>query len=414
MKTLFTDISRLIGISNAVKFGSAMNQLESLENAYLLVENGCVLDFGKMENAPESDAIISLGNREVLPGFVDSHTHTVFAVPREEEFVMRIKGASYEEIAEAGGGILNSARKLRAISEDELFNRAKERVQKMILNGTTTLEIKSGYGLSVDAELKMLRVIKRLKAAFPITIRATFLGAHAFPEIFKERKDDYVELVIKDMLPTIIAEELADHIDVFCENGFFSQEQATKVIQGGRKYGLPAKIHGNQLGYSGGVQVAVSNECWSVDHLEFTREEEWNLLLESFKSDFGGTLPVALPGVSYFLGLPYAEGRKMIEKGLPLVLATDFNPGSSPVHSLQMVISLACTQMKLTPEEAFHAITVNAAAALRLTDSVGSLAKGCRADFLVMKSENSLAKMPYFVGQNQVESVFVNGEKFIS
>lgn len=389
-----------------------MGRIDAIENAYLLVENGCVVQIGSMENAPQADVYISLENKEVIPGLVDSHTHTVFAVPREEEFVMRIKGASYEAIAEAGGGILNSARKLRATSEDALFESAKLRVAEMIAQGTTTLEIKSGYGLSVESELKMLRVIKRLKEAFPIVIRATFLGAHAFPEAFKERKDDYVQLIIEDMLPAIVAEDLADHVDVFCESGFFSQTQANRVIQAAKKYGLPAKIHGNQLGYSGGVQVAVQNECWSVDHLEFTREEEWNVLLESFKQPFGGTLPVALPGVSYFLGLPYARGREMIQTGLPLVLATDFNPGSSPVNSLQMVMSLACTQMKLLPEEAFHAVTVNAAAALRLSGEVGSLAVGCRADFLVMKSQNSLAKMPYFVSQNQVEEVYIQGKKF--
>lgn len=410
MKTLFTHISRLLGIRSELKFGAEMNSIDSIENAYLLVENGRVVSFGSMRDLPQSDREISLENKEVIPGFVDSHTHTVFAAPREEEFVMRIKGMSYEEIAEAGGGILNSARKLRSASEDDLFEQAKTRVAHMIEQGTTTLEIKSGYGLSVDSELKMLRVIKRLKEAFPITIRATFLGAHAFPEAFKQRKDDYVQLVIKDMLPAIVADDLADHVDVFCENGFFSQSQAEVVIQAAKRFGLPAKIHGNQLGYSGGVQVAVKNECWSVDHLEFTREEEWDLLKNSFNQSFGGTLPVALPGVSYFLGLPYAQAREMIERGLPLVLATDFNPGSSPVNSLQLVMSLACTQMKLTPEEAFHAITVNAAAALRMNQEVGSLASGCKADFLVMKSDNSLAKIPYFMGQNQIEKVFVGGE----
>lgn len=414
MKTLFTHISKLMGIRSEVKFGAEMNSLDSIENAYMLVENGRVLRFGSMNDLPESDRIISLENKEVIPGFVDSHTHTVFAAPREEEFVMRIKGLSYEEIAEAGGGILNSARKLRAASEEDLYEQTKIRVADMITQGTTTLEIKSGYGLSVESELKMLRVIKRLKDTLPITIRATFLGAHAFPEAFKKRKDDYVQLIIKDMLPAIAADDLADHVDVFCENGFFSQSQAEVVIQAAKKYGLPAKIHGNQLGYSGGVQVAVKNECWSVDHLEFTGDEEWDVLQRSFAKSYGGTLPVALPGVSYFLGLPYTRGREMIEKGLPLVLATDFNPGSSPLNSLQLVMSLACTQMKLTPEEAFHAITVNAAAALRLNKEVGSLAPGCRADFLVMKTNNSLAKIPYFMGQNQVDTVYVGGNVFVS
>ncbi len=390
-----------------------MAKVDTLEDAFLLVENGHVIAIGPKAMAPEADRIISLENKEVIPGLVDSHTHSVFAAPREEEFVMRIKGASYEEIAEAGGGILNSARKLRSATEDELFEAALLRLRDMIRCGSTTIEIKSGYGLSVEGELKMLRVIKRLKQALPITIKATFLGAHAFPEAFKQRKDDYVELVIKDMLSAIVAEDLADHVDVFCESGFFSPDQTARVLNAAKTFGLPAKIHGNQLGYSGGVQVAVAHEAWSVDHLEFTGPEEWQALADGFQKPYGGTLPVALPGVSYFLGLPYTRGREMIDFGLPLVLATDFNPGSSPINSLQMVLSLACTQMKLVPEEAFHAVTVNAAAALRINTQVGSLAPGCQADFLIMKSKNALAMMPYFVGQNQVESVYVKGQKFI-
>lgn len=390
-----------------------MAKVDTLEDAFLLVENGHVIAIGPNAMAPEADRIISLENKEVIPGLVDSHTHSVFAAPREEEFVMRIKGVSYEEIAEAGGGILNSARKLRNTTEDELFEAALLRLRDMIRCGSTTIEIKSGYGLSVEGELKMLRVIKRLKQALPITIKATFLGAHAFPEAFKQRKDDYVELVIKDMLSAIVAEDLADHVDVFCESGFFSPDQTARVLNAAKTFGLPAKIHGNQLGYSGGVQVAVAHEAWSVDHLEFTGPEEWQALADGFQKPYGGTLPVALPGVSYFLGLPYTRGREMIDFGLPLVLATDFNPGSSPINSLQMVLSLACTQMKLIPEEAFHAVTVNAAAALRINTQVGSLAPGCQADFLIMKSKNALAMMPYFVGQNQVESVYVKGEKFI-
>jgi imidazolonepropionase len=389
-----------------------MAKVDTLEDAFLLVENGHVVALGPKAMAPEADRIISLENKEVIPGLVDSHTHSVFAAPREEEFVMRIKGASYEEIAEAGGGILNSARKLRSASEDELFEAALLRLRDMIRCGSTTIEIKSGYGLSVEGELKMLRVIKRLKQALPITIKATFLGAHAFPEAFKSRKDDYVQLVSKDMLSAIVAEELADHVDVFCEHGFFSPDQTARVLNAAKTFGLPAKIHGNQLGYSGGVQVAVAHEAWSVDHLEFTGPEEWQVLADGFQKPYGGTLPVALPGVSYFLGLPYTRGREMIDFGLPLVLATDFNPGSSPINSLQMVMSLACTQMKLIPEEAFHAVTVNAAAALRINNQVGSLAPGCQADFLIMKSKNTLALMPYFVGQNQVESVYVKGQKF--
>lgn len=282
----------------------------------------------------------------------------------------------------------------------------------MIAQGTTALEVKSGYGLSVDAEIKMLRVIKRLKDSFPITIRATFLGAHAFPKEYKEKTDDYVDLVVKGMLPIIAAEELADHIDVFCERGFFSSDQANRVIEAGAKYGLPSKIHGNQLAVSGGVQVAVRNQSWSVDHLEHCTEEEWNLLKNSFDEDGNGTMPVVLPGVSYYLDLPYAPAREMIDYGLPVVLATDFNPGSSPVHSLQTVQSLACTQMKMTPEEAFNAVTINAARSLRLEDEVGSITVGSRADFLVMNQQNALQRIPYYLGQNLVKEVYLGGVKF--
>ncbi len=412
MKTLFTHISKLYTGKPVAISGPDMAQVSTLEDAFMLVEDGWIRSIGPMSNAPKAEREISIENKEVMPGFIDSHTHTVFAASREEEFVMRIKGATYEEIAEAGGGILNSARKMALATEDALFEAALIRVRDMILLGTTTLEIKSGYGLSVDSELKMLRVIKRLKAALPIQIKATFLGAHAFPLEYRNNQDAYISLIIEHMLPVIAAEKLADHVDVFCEKGFFSPEQASRVIKAAQKWGLPAKIHGNQLGLSGGVQVAVAHESWSVDHLEFTEGSEWELLKSSLQKPYGGTIPVALPGVSFFLGLPYTRGREMINFGLPLALATDFNPGSSPINSLQMVMSLACTQMKLTPEEAFHAVTLNAAAALRMSDRVGCLAEGMQADFLVMKHANALSKIPYFVGQNQVESVYVLGEKF--
>ncbi len=412
MKILFSGISKLYGTSRQVRFGSQMDEVKSILNASILVENGRVLAVTSEDISDQADQVINLNGAEVMPGFVDSHTHTVFAVPREEEFVMRLKGASYEEIAAAGGGILNSAQKLRRTSEDELFDAASVRVRNMIAQGTTALEIKSGYGLSVDAEIKMLRVIKKLKESFPITIRATFLGAHAFPKEYKEKTDDYVDLVVKDMLPIIAAEELADHIDVFCERGFFSSDQANRVIEVGAKYGLPSKIHGNQLAVSGGVQVAVRNQSWSVDHLEHCTEVEWNLLKNSFDEDGNGTMPVVLPGVSYYLDLPYAPAREMIDYGLPVVLATDFNPGSSPVHSLQTVQSLACTQMKMTPEEAFNAVTINAARSLRLEDEVGSITVGSRADFLVMNQQNALQRIPYYLGQNLVKEVYIGGVKF--
>ncbi len=388
-----------------------MQVVDTLENASILIEDGLIVALAQDKDAWQFDQLIDVDGAEVMPGLVDSHTHTVFAAPREEEFVMRLKGSSYEEIAAAGGGILNSAQKLRKTSEDDLFLDACERVKAMILQGSTTIEIKSGYGLSVDAEIKMLRVIKRLKDAFPISIRSTFLGAHAFPKEFKERPNDYVDLIVRDMLPIIASEDLADHIDVFCERGFFSSVQANKVLEAGKKYGLPSKIHGNQLAVSGGVQVAVRNQSWSVDHLEYCTDVEWTLLKNSFNQG-DGTMPVVLPGVSYYLDLPYAPARDMIDFGLPLVLATDFNPGSSPVHSLQTVWSLACTQMKLTPEEAFNAMTVNAARSLRMENKVGAICVGNRADFLVLNQSNALQRIPYYLGQNLVKEVYIGGVKF--
>jgi imidazolonepropionase len=422
MQTLYHGITTLYGADfSTLKMGQQMKEVACYHDAYLLVEDGVIVALGGYSEAPEVAHRVDLGGVEVMPGFVDSHTHTVFAASREEEFVMRIKGATYEEIAEAGGGILNSARKLNEASEDSLFEEALERLKLMILQGTTTVEIKSGYGLTLTSELKMLRVIKRLKEALPIQIRSTFLGAHAFPEGFRERKSEYVELIIDQMLPQIVELQLADHIDVFCEKGFFTSEQAQRILEAARGLGLPSKIHGNQLGQSGGVELAVAQGSWSVDHLEYTDEKQWELLLGSFFKTIAGqripvasgTMPVALPGVSYNLGLPFTRGREMIDFGLPLALATDFNPGSSPVNSLQVVVSLACTQMKLTPEEAFNAITVNAALALRLHETCGTLCPGKRADFLVMKSQNSLAKIPYYLGQNQVSRVFVAGEEFL-
>jgi imidazolonepropionase len=422
MSTIFTHISKIHGLTSPekIKFGKEMSQVDSLSNVYLRVDNGRIVEIGSGNpTVNENDEVIDLMGKEVLPGFVDSHTHLVFAAPRHEEFSLRIKGASYEEIAEAGGGILNSAAKLRLMSEDELFDHAYERVKSMILHGTTCIEIKSGYGLSVDSELKMLRVVKRLKETFPIVIKATFLGAHGFPKEFKQQPDAYIDLILRDMLPAVIADDLADHIDVFCDRGFFTVEQTERILLQAQKYGLPSKIHGNELGLTGGVQVAVKMKSWSVDHLEHCSEVEFELLKNSFSKDsgnggYGGTMPVALPGTSYFLGIPYAPTRKMIDFGLPVVLATDFNPGSSPIHSLQNIASLACTQMKMLPEEVFHAITCNAAHSLRLSEELGSLGVGMRADFLVMKTSDSIKTIPYFMGQNQVERVFIEGQEFFA
>ena len=418
MKKLFYNISKLYGANprGTFKKGSEMQVCSIIENAWMLVENGIIVNMGGMIETASfqnlkayCDETVDLGGMEVLPGFVDSHTHIVFAAPRHEEFAMRIDGATYEEIAENGGGILNSARKLQTMSEDDLYEQAYQRVKLMLQHGTTTMEIKSGYGLSVDAELKILRVIKRLKGAFPCTIKATFLGAHAFPAEYKNNQSGYIDLIINEMLPVVVAEQLADHVDVFCERGFFTVDQTNEILKISAEHGLPAKIHANELGLTGGVQVAVKNKAWSADHLEHCEEEEIAALQLGFSQEYGGTMPVALPGTSYFLGIPYAPVKRFMEHGLPVALATDFNPGSSPICSLQTIWAFACTQMKMKPVEAFHAITCNAARTMRLENEVGSLAIGMRADFIATKTQDALKAIPYFLGQNHAEKVFVLG-----
>lgn len=419
--------------------GSEMAQVEGFSNAWMWVEDGRIVALGGDEGS-YGDAMIcsrftgldasgrneilvsssnemgaelrDLGGVEVLPGLVDSHTHIVFAAPRHEEFEMRIKGESYEAIAAAGGGILNSARKLQAMDEDLLYEQAAARLRVMILHGTTAVEIKSGYGLTVDAELKMLRVIQRLKSTFDILIKATFLGAHGIPMEYKSNPDSYVDLVVDEMLPKVMAEGLADHIDVFCDRGFFTVEQTDRILKAATSLGLPSKIHANELGLTGGVQVAVANGSWSADHLEHCSEVEVGVLRESMDEAYGGTVPVGLPGTSYFLGIPYAPGRALIDAGLPFAMATDFNPGSSPIASLQIVWALGCTQMKLLPAEAFCAISRNAARALRSENEVGALAAGQRANFFTTKTPNAIQAIPYFMGQNHCHQVFVNGSPF--
>ena len=425
--------------NGAYSCGSEMAQVEGFSNAWMWVEGGRILALGGDEgsygdaticsrfnglDASDRNAIlvslstemgtelIDLGGVEVLPGLVDSHTHIVFAAPRHEEFEMRIKGESYEAIAAAGGGILNSARKLQAMDEDLLYEQAAQRLRVMILHGTTAVEIKSGYGLTVDSELMILRVIKRLKSTFDILIKATFLGAHGIPMEYKSNPDSYVDLVVDEMLPKVMAEGLADHIDVFCDRGFFTVEQTDRILKAANAVGLPSKIHANELGLTGGVQVAVANGSWSADHLEHCSEVEVGLLRGSMDEVYGGTVPVGLPGTSYFLGIPYAPGRALIDAGLPFAMATDFNPGSSPIASLQIVWALGCTQMKLLPAEAFCAISRNAARALRSENEVGTLAAGQRANFFTTKTPDAIQAIPYFMGQNHCHQVFVNGSPF--
>ena len=442
MRKLFHGISRMWGVAatnGAYSCGSEMAQVEGFSNAWMAVEDGRIVALGGDEGSYGDGVICSrftgldasgrneilissskemgaeltdLGGVEVLPGLVDSHTHIVFAAPRHEEFEMRIKGESYEAIAAAGGGILNSARKLQAMDEDLLYEQAAARLRVMILHGTTAVEIKSGYGLTVDAELKMLRVIQRLKSTFDILIKATFLGAHGIPMEYKSNPDSYVDLVVDEMLPKVMAEGLADHIDVFCDRGFFTVEQTDRILKAATSLGLPSKIHANELGLTGGVQVAVANGSWSADHLEHCSEVEVGVLRESMDEVYGGTVPVGLPGTSYFLGIPYAPGRALIDAGLPFAMATDFNPGSSPIASLQIVWALGCTQMKLLPAEAFCAISRTAARALRSENEVGTLAAGQRANFFATKTPNAIQAIPYFMGQNHCHQVFVNGSPF--
>ena len=442
MRKLFHGISRMWGVAatnGAYSCGSEMAQVEGFSNAWMWVEDGRIVALGGDEGSYGDGVICSrftgldasgrneilvssskemgaeltdLGGVEVLPGLVDSHTHIVFAAPRHEEFEMRIKGESYEAIAAAGGGILNSARKLQAMDEDLLYEQAAARLRVMILHGTTAVEIKSGYGLTVDAELKMLRVIQRLKSTFDILIKATFLGAHGIPMEYKSNPDSYVDLVVDEMLPKVVAEGLADHIDVFCDRGFFTVEQTDRILKAATALSLPSKIHANELGLTGGVQVAVANGSWSADHLEHCSEVEVGVLRESMDEVYGGTVPVGLPGTSYFLGIPYAPGRALIDAGLPFAMATDFNPGSSPIASLQIVWALGCTQMKLLPAEAFCAISRNAARALRSENEVGTLAAGQRANFFTTKTPNAIQAIPYFMGQNHCHQVFVNGSLF--
>ncbi len=414
---LITEISSLAGIieNGALKLkGAEMAQFHAIADAWLWIENGKISDYGEMRNLDSSrfESIahnrISAKDRFVLPCFVDSHTHIVFAKTREEEFVMRIKGKTYEEIAESGGGILNSAKRLQEMSEDELFVQAKQRLWDLIAFGTGAIEIKSGYGLTVVDELKMLRVIKRLKAISPIPIKATFLGAHAIPSAYKANRADYIRLIIEEMLPAVHAENLADYMDVFCDQGFFTPTETDALLEAAKSYGLKAKIHGNELGYTGGVQAAVRNHALSVDHLEYTGDDEIKCILQS------DTMPVALPGCSFFLGIPYAPLRKMIDAGLPVCLASDFNPGSTPNGRMGFVVALACTQMKLSPEEALNATTINGAYALELSHEIGSITRGKRANVFITKPMSSLAIMPYYFGVDQVSKVIINGEVFDS
>ena len=387
-----------------MKQGKEMADLPIIENAFLALEDGVIVEYGPMEEwggiADWRDLeIIDAEGKFVLPAFCDAHTHTVFAKSREEEFVDRIHGLSYEEIALRGGGILNSAARLQEMSEDELFEQSLKRVELLKSYGTGALEIKSGYGLSVDAELKMLRVIKRLKAECDIEIKATFLGAHAFPKEYKENHKGYIDLIIDEMLPKIGEEGLADYIDAFCERNYFSVEEMARILEAGAKYNLIPKVHVNQFSALGGIKKAVEMGALSVDHLEEITDED----IEALKGS--KTMPTILPSCSHFLSIPFGNARKMIEAGLPVALASDFNPGSTPSGNLQFVFSLACVKMKMTPEEAINALTINAAYAMGLSETHGTISLGKKTPVIITKEIPSLAYIPYAFGDNHIERV---------
>jgi imidazolonepropionase len=412
MDKLFVNIAQLYlagDLPNRPLQGSEMARIAAIPNTWLRLRDGKIEDFGSMENVPESSGKhIDVKGGNIYPAWCDSHTHIVFAASREAEFVMRIKGKSYEEIAAEGGGILNSAGRLAETDEEKLFEDASRRVEEVMSCGTGMLEIKSGYGLSYEAELKMLRVIRRLKEAYPLLpIRSTFLGAHALPAKYKENRQAYIDLVIEQLLPEVADEGLADYVDVFCEKGFFTNEETDRILEAGDKYGLKAKIHANQLDFSGGVQTGVRNKAISVDHLERVGEAE----IEALKQ--GNTLPTLLPSASFFLNEPYAPARKIIDSGLPVVIASDFNPGSTPSGNMQFVIALACIKMRMLPEEAINAATINGAHALEWGAEAGSISRGKWANLIVTDANRTPAFIPYAFGSRHVRELWLKGERVV-
>ncbi|MFT7612237.1 MAG: imidazolonepropionase [Parvicellaceae bacterium] len=411
MKLVIKNIKTLVQVESQValfKSGKEMNNLGTIENAFLLIEEDKIAGFGPMSEISGhnfgSDATeIDAEGRMVFPSWCDSHSHLVFAAPREGEFVDRINGLTYEEIAAKGGGILNSAKKLADADEEQLYQDALTRINEVISLGTGAIEIKSGYGLSLEAELKMLRVIKRLKETTPVSIKANFLGAHAIPVAYKDDRTAYIDLIINEMLPIIEKEGLADYIDVFCEVNYYTVEETERILEAGIKAGLIPKIHVNQFNAIGGVQVGVKYNALSVDHLEVMTPED----IESLKGS--GTMPTALPSCSFFLGIPYAPVKEMMDAGLPVALASDYNPGSTPSGNMNFVVSLGCIRMKMTPEQAINAATINSAYAMGLSDRLGSIAVGKTANLFITKKISSYAFIPYSFGNNVIDTVILNG-----
>lgn len=413
MKILLENIKELVQVLDEpvlYRAGTDMSTVSTIKNAFLIIRDEIIEEYGRMDQLKDKymddDLIVEIdcSNRLVYPSFVDSHTHMVYPHSREKEFVDRINGLSYQEIAARGGGILNSAKRLHETSEEDLYDMAMERVVEVMKLGTGAVEIKSGYGLNIDDELKMLRVIQKVKETAPVCVRSTFLGAHAIPEKYKNNISKYVDLVINEMIPQVAAEELADYIDVFCDDGFFSQYETDRILMAGMKYGLRPKIHANELGFSGGVQVGVKYNALSVDHLEFIGEEEIASLKDS------ETMPTVLPGAAFFLNLELSPIRKMINAGLPIALASDFNPGSSPSGNMSFISSLGCIKYNMTPQEVINATTLNSAYAMGVSDSMGSISKGKIANLFITSEASGVESLPYHFGTNMVETVILNGE----
>lgn len=411
MKQIVTNIGLLAGVGHEGKRclkGKEMAQLNTIANAYLAMEGGRIADYGAMAACPglAGVEVIDAKGGAVLPSWCDSHTHIVYAGSREQEFVDKIRGLSYAEIAQRGGGILNSADRLHEMSEEELYRQAMRRVDEVIRKGTGCVEIKSGYGLNTEGELKMLRVIRRIKETTRVKVVSTFLGAHAVSRGYKGRQGDYVDLVVNEMIPAVGAEKLADFIDVFCDTSFFTPEETARILEAGAAYGMRPKIHADELASSGGVEVGVRHDALSVDHLESMTEEEIELLLDS------QTIPTALPGTSFFLNMPFALGRKMIDRGLPLALASDYNPGSTPSGDMKFIVSLACIKMRLLPAEAINAATFNGACAMGVSDDYGSITRGKVANFFITDPLPSIEFIPYAYTTPLVRRVFLQGVEY--
>ncbi|PKG52857.1 imidazolonepropionase [Olleya sp. 1-3] len=409
MSILITNIQELLQVreENTLKLsGNQMKELPTIKDAYLLIDNDTIVDFGSMIDVStiKADKIIDASGKLVLPTWCDSHTHIVYAGDRSQEFVDRINGLSYEDIANRGGGITNSAKILQNTSEDELYNQSIARLKNVMKLGTGAIEIKSGYGLTPEAELKILRVIKRIKKEFPLKVKATFLGAHALPLEYKDNKQGYLDQIINVMLPQIAKENLAQYIDIFCEKGYFDLNDTEQILNAGKHYNLIPKIHVNQFNAFGGIALAVKHNALSVDHLEQLNPEDIKALKDS------DTIAVALPSCSYFLSIPYTPGRQIIDAGLPLALASDYNPGSTPSGNMNFVVSTACIKMRLTPEEAINAATINGAYAMGISNQYGSITKGKKANLIITKPISSYNYLPYAFGDNHIDTVIINGQ----